>query len=115
MGPPARVEPGAGTPARIIATSDELRRAALARSARRSAEVARGRLRRRWLSWCLGQLLLWTLPFVLLAELGWALWWRDHPLPPPLQGWLGSAPPASYPAASRPAASAAGPTSQGAP
>lgn len=71
-----------------VATSDELRRAALERSAARNALVARQRVRRRWLSWVVYKLLVITLPMVLLAELAWVLWLRDHPLPPQLQSWL---------------------------
>lgn len=50
-----------------VATSDELRRAALERSAQRNADVARRRLRRRWLSWWLIRLL----PVAVLAGLAW--------------------------------------------
>lgn len=71
-----------------IATSDELRRAALERSALRNALVARQRVRRRWVGWVLYKLALFTLPLVLLAELAWVLWLRDHPLPPQLQSRL---------------------------
>ena len=71
-----------------IATSDELRRAALQRSAARNALVARQRVRRRWVSWVVYKLLLLALPLVLLAELAWVLWLREHPLPPALQSRL---------------------------
>jgi len=50
-----------------IATSDELRRAALERSAARNAPIARQRVRRRWASWVVYKLLVITLPMVLLA------------------------------------------------
>jgi hypothetical protein len=98
-----------------VATSAELRRAALERSAQRNAEVARRRLRRRWAAWLLYKILLWTLPLLLLAELGWALWLRDHPLPAPLKELLGSALPAIYPPSSSPSAAADGHQLQGAP
>ncbi len=71
-----------------IATSDELRRAALERSAARNAPIARQRVRRRWVSWVIYKLLVITLPMVLLVELAWVLWLRDHPLPPQLQSLL---------------------------
>lgn len=82
MGPPDRAEPASTPP---VATSEELRRAALDRSARRGAEVARRRLRWRWVAWAVYKLLIWTLPLLLLAELYWALWLRDHPMPAALQ------------------------------
>lgn len=50
-----------------VATSDELRRTALERSAQRNAEVARRRLRRRWLGWWLIRLL----PLAVLAGVAW--------------------------------------------
>jgi hypothetical protein len=39
-----------------VATTDELRRAALERSAQRNAEVARRRLRWRWVAWAVCKL-----------------------------------------------------------
>ena len=68
-----------------VATSDELRRAALERSAARNAQVSRLRVRRRWVSWLFYKLLLFALPVLILSELGWVLWLRDHPLPRELQ------------------------------
>lgn len=68
-----------------VATSDELRRAALERSAQRNAEVARRRLRHRWLGWWLARLL----PLAVLLTLGWQAWPRlaalagIHPIHPP--------------------------------
>lgn len=112
MGPPAHAEPAGAPP---VATTDELRRAALERSARRNADVARRRLRWRWVAWGVYKLLIWTLPLVLLAELGWALWWRDHPLPGPLQGLFGRAPSLATPHAQSPSASAGGIQPQGDP
>ena len=83
--PETRVATSAETP---VATSDELRRAALERSAARNAQVARQRVRRRWVTWVFYKLLLFALPLVLLAELAWVLWLRDHPLPPQWQAKL---------------------------
>ncbi|MFO1338897.1 MAG: hypothetical protein U1F53_11815 [Burkholderiaceae bacterium] len=59
-----------GPEASPVATSDELRRAALERSARRNAGVARRRLRRRWLGWWLVRLL----PLAVMAGLAWRQW-----------------------------------------
>jgi hypothetical protein len=122
MGRPAHADTGtqpprdaAGAAAAPVATSAELRRAALERSAQRNAEVARRRVRRRWLAWALYKLLLWSLPLLILAELAWALWLRDHPLPPALKEWLGSTLPAVYPPTPSPSAAAGDPTIQGAP
>lgn len=72
-------------PVASVSTSDELRRAALQRSATRNATVSRQRVRRRWVSWVFYKLLLFMLPLLILAELAWVLWWRDHPLPRELQ------------------------------
>src|SRR5918911_4988927 len=70
---------------RSVATSEELRQAALERSAARNALVSRQRVRWRWVRWVFYKLLLWTLPLLILAELSWVLWLRDHPLPRELQ------------------------------
>lgn len=114
MGPPAHAEPAGAPP---VATTDELRRAALERSARRNAEVARRRLRWRWVAWAVYKLLIWTLPLLLLAELYWALWLRDHPMPEALQPLLHR--PAStrspHAPSSSPPASAGGTQPQGDP
>ncbi len=70
---------------RRVATSDELRRAALERSAQRNADVARRRLRHRWLGWWLIRLL----PLALLGALAWQQWpvlatlAGIHPIHPP--------------------------------
>lgn len=50
-----------------VATTDELRRAALARAARRGAEVARRRVRHRWAAWALRVALAALLPVLLLT------------------------------------------------
>lgn len=52
-----------------VATTDELRRAALARSSRRGAHVARRRVRQRWAAWALRVALAALLPVLLLT--GW--------------------------------------------
>jgi hypothetical protein len=99
-----------------IATSDELLRAALERSATRNSLVARQRVRRRWMIWAVYKLLLFTLPLVLLAELAWVLWLRDHPLPPALhsrlpthlQAMVNRISPASAPQAQSPSSAAPG-------
>jgi hypothetical protein len=96
------VEPSAAEPR--VATSDELRRAALERSAARNAQVSRQRLRRRWLTWVLYKLLLWTLPVLILAELAWALWLREHPLPAKLQAIANGFTRAASPQAQSPSA-----------
>ena len=97
----------------VVATSEELRRAALARSAQRNTTVARRRLRTRWVVFGLYKLTLWTLPLVILAELSWALWWRDHPLPARLQTLVNG--PASAAGAQAKSPSAPGPTPRGEP
>ena len=99
-----------------VATSDELRRAALERSAQRNALVSRQRVRRRWVSWVFYKLLLFTLPLVLLTELAWVLWLREHPLPaqvhsrlpPYLQAIANRIAPASHPQAQSPSSAAPG-------
>ncbi|MBI5270454.1 MAG: hypothetical protein HY856_12345 [Burkholderiales bacterium] len=50
-----------------VATTDELRRAALAGAARRGAEVARRRVRQRWAAWALRVALAALLPVLLLT------------------------------------------------
>ncbi|WP_374674656.1 hypothetical protein [Ideonella sp.] len=50
-----------------MATTDELRRAALARSSRRGAQVARRRVRQRWAAWALRVALSALLPVLLLT------------------------------------------------
>ena len=91
-----------------VATSDELRRAALERSAQRNARVARQRLQRRWLTWLIYKLLLWTLPVLILAELAWALWLREHPLPARLQAIANQITRAASPQAQSPSAAMRG-------
>jgi hypothetical protein len=103
----------AAQPSPVVATSEELRRAALARSAQRNTSVARRRLRTRWVVFGLYKLTLWTLPLVILAELSWALWWRDHPLPVRLQTLVNG--PASAAGAQAKSPSAPGPTPRGEP
>ena len=93
---------------RHVATSDELRRAALERSAARNAQVSRQRLRRRWLTWVVYKLLLWTLPVLILAELAWALWLREHPLPAKLQAIANQLTRAASPQAQSPSAAMPG-------
>ncbi|MEK8030153.1 hypothetical protein AACH06_04900 [Ideonella sp. DXS29W] len=75
---------------RRVATSDELRRAALARSAQRNALVARQRVRRRWWIWALIKLLQLAAAALLAGAGWWAAWGRDHGVPP---AWLGGLPP----------------------
>lgn len=54
-----------------VVTTDELRRAALQRSAQRGAEVARQRLARRQAARLARLLLTWLAPLLLLGSLGW--------------------------------------------
>jgi hypothetical protein len=95
-------------PAASVATSDELRRAALERSAARNAQISRQRVRRRWLSWVIYKLLLFTLPLLILAELAWVLWWRDHPLPRELQQLANELTGGALPQAKSPSSAAPG-------
>lgn len=85
-------------PEHRLPTSDALRRAALQRSAARSAEVARQRLRWRWVAWGLRMLLFWVLlPLAALAAAAW-YWQRmggEAAAPP---GVPSSAAPATTPA-----------------
>ncbi|MGM9490199.1 hypothetical protein [Ideonella sp. YS5] len=97
----------------VVATSEELRRAALARSAQRNTQVARRRLRARWVVFGLYKLSLWTLPLLILVELSWALWWREHPLPARLQTLVNG--PAAAAGAQAKSPSAPGPTPRGEP
>lgn len=100
-------------PIRAVATSDELRRAALARSAQRNTEVARRRVCLRWFAFALYKLTIWTLPLLILAELSWALWWREHPLPARVQTLVSGA--ASAAGAQAKSPSAPGPIPRGEP
>lgn len=62
-------------PTASVATSDELRRAALQRSALRNAEVARRRVRWRWVGW----LSRWAVLTLLLAVGATMLAWQWSP------------------------------------
>jgi hypothetical protein len=89
-----------------IPSSDALRRAALARSARRGARVAFWRLGFRWLLWALGWGLVALGAVTVLAVLLWSLWrasapWRQATPPPPLPA---PALPAATPPPAAPAA-----------
>ena len=67
------MEPSGGAEPTRIATSDELRQAALARAAMRGAQVSRRRIAKRWVAWLLSRLALFVvLPAALIAA-GW--WW----------------------------------------
>jgi hypothetical protein len=101
---PSAEDGSAAQPGPVVATSEELRRAALARSAQRSTDVARRRVRMRWVAFGLYKLTIWTLPLLILAELGWALWWREHPLPARLQTLVNGAASAAGPQAKSPSA-----------
>lgn len=61
----------AGAASRPVATTEELRRAALQRSAQRGAEVARQRLARRHAARIARLLLTWLAPLLVLGSLGW--------------------------------------------
>jgi hypothetical protein len=65
-------EPTAQPHATAVATSEELRRAALARSARRNAEVARKRLAWRQAARVARLLTTWLVPLLVLGSLGWS-------------------------------------------
>lgn len=64
----ATAEPGSAP----VATSEELRRAALARSARRGAEVARKRVAWRHAARLARLLTTWLAPLLVLGSLGWS-------------------------------------------
>lgn len=67
----ADAEPGTTPHTTLVATSEELRRAALARSSRRGAEVARRRLAWRHTARVARLLLTWLAPLLVLGSLGW--------------------------------------------
>ena len=73
-----------------LPTSDALRRAALARAARRGARVAFWRLGFRWLWWASGWLLVLLGALAVVAVLLWGLWratlllWQPASAVPPL-------------------------------
>lgn len=72
MAATAPAEPSAGEAAsRPVATTEELRRTALQRSAQRSAEVAGKRLAKRQATRVARLLLTWLAPLLLLGSLGW--------------------------------------------
>jgi len=110
---PSAEDGSAAPPSPVVATSEELRRAALARSAQRNTAVARRRVLTRWVVFGLYKLTIWTLPVLILAELSWALWWRDHPLPPALKTLVNG--PASAAGAQAKSPSAPGPIPRGEP
>lgn len=68
---PADAPAGSADTRTTVATTDELRRAALQRSAQRGAEVARQRLARRQAARVARLLLTWLAPLLLLGSLGW--------------------------------------------
>ncbi|MBT9599480.1 MAG: hypothetical protein IV094_26155 [Vitreoscilla sp.] len=74
-------------PDAAVATSDELRRAALRRSAERNAVVARRRVAWRWVAWALRLALVSAAGFALVAAAAWILWrevgTQAAPLSPP--------------------------------
>lgn len=72
MAPAASAEPTPDGPTPgPVATSEELRRAALKRSAARGAEVARKRLARRHALRVARLLVTWLGPLLVLGSLGW--------------------------------------------
>lgn len=95
---------GLPPPARIP-SSEAIRKAALARSARRGARVAAWRVTLRWLVWGFGQFLVGLGALVVIAAAAWGLrWaWQQGPSRPP-EAPSGASAPASQPI---PAASAA--------
>lgn len=69
---PADTPAGRADTRTTVATTEELRRAALERSAQRGAEVARQRLAKRRAARVARLLLTWLAPLLLLGSLGWA-------------------------------------------
>lgn len=73
MAPAAPAEPTPAGPATgPVATSEELRRAALLRSASRNAEVARKRLAWRHAARVARLFVTWLAPLVVLGSIGWS-------------------------------------------
>lgn len=96
-----------------VATTQELRRAALQRSARRNARVARWRLGWRWLLWALGRLGRWlSLPLALGLGLAWA-WHAWHASAATLKPAASPSPPSAGPQPAAPAPAPAPTTDPG--
>jgi len=93
---------------RPVATSQELRRAALARSSRRNAWVAWRRLWWRWMLWSVSLVLRWlTLPALLAVGLAWWFDWSPLAASPRVPAVAAMPPkprPAPMPASAPPAA-----------
>lgn len=69
---PADAPAGSGDTRTPVATTEELRRAALQRSAQRGAEVARQRVAKRQVARVARLLLTWLAPLLVLGSLGWS-------------------------------------------
>lgn len=85
--------------ARPLPSTDALRRAALARSARRGARVAFWRLGFRWFLWGFGWLLVALGALTVLLLLLWGLWRATA-------GWRQGTPPAASAPVAQPASAA---------